>query len=474
MTREEILAVYESGPEAVVALVQGLLLQIEKWNERLTKLETQLSKTSQNSSKPPSSDGLKRKTRSLRTRSGRKSGGQEGHVGSTLAFCEKPDAVTNYPAEVCSHCGYDLSAIEAMLHEKRQVFEWPEIRLRVTEHRLEIKACPACHAETKGKCPEEVKQGVQYGSRFKALTVYLSQYDFLPYERLGELLSAVCGQNISEGSVFNAIQGCSANLNEFESRAKEVLSQAKVLNHDETGTRVAKKLHWVHSASTAEWTWYQVHAKRGTDATAEIGILPEFAGILTHDHWKPYFQYNCAHALCNAHHLRELRFIQESYKQAWAGEMADLLREINTAVKECSQSALSQPKMVAFEKRYTEILAVGMEMNPLILKSAPQRGCQKQSPARNLLDRLSNYRQEVLRFMYDFRVPFDNNQAERDIRMVKLHQKISGCFRSMAGAEAFCRIRSYLSTLKKQGFDLIDSLAQVIQGQPIIPSFTPT
>ena len=182
--------------------------------------------------------------------------------------------MTNYPAEVCSHCGHDLSAIEAMLHEKRQVFEWPKIRLRVTEHRLEIKACPVCHAETKGKCPEEVKQGVQYGSRFKALIVYLSQYDFLPYERLGELLSAVCGQSISEGSVFNAIQGCSENLSEFESRAKEVLSQAKVLNHDETGTRVAKKLHWVHSAS--EWTWYQVHTKRGQEATAEIGISLEF------------------------------------------------------------------------------------------------------------------------------------------------------------------------------------------------------
>ena len=149
------------------------------------------------------------------------------------------------------------------------------------------------------------------------MIVYLSQYDFLPYERLGELLSAVCGQSISEGSVFNAIQGCSENLSEFESRAKEVLSQAKVLNHDETGTRVAKKLHWVHSAS--EWTWYQVHTKRGQEATAEIGILPDFAGILTHDHWKPYFHYNCAHALCNAHHLRELKFIQESYKQAWAG-----------------------------------------------------------------------------------------------------------------------------------------------------------
>ena len=487
MTREEILAIYDAGSDAVIALVEGLLNQIEKLSfrvqeqdkliekltDRVTKLEAQLSKTSENSSKPPSSDGLKRKNRSLRIRSGRKPGGQEGHAGSTLSFCETPHEVKNYTAEVCSRCGQDLSAIQALIHERRQVFELPEIRLHVTEHQAEIKACPVCHSESKGVFPEDVKQGIQYGSQFKALTVYLNQYHLLPYERLGELLTVVCGQSISEGSVFNAIQGCSENLSEFESTAKAVLSQAKVLNHDETGVRVGQKLHWVHSASTADWTWYQVHTKRGQEATTEIGILPEFAGILAHDHWKPYFQYNCAHALCNAHHLRELKFIQESYKQAWAGEMADLLRDINTAVKTCSQSTLSQSERVTFEKRYTEILAVGMEMNPLIRKRTHQRGRQKQSPARNLLERLSNYQQEVLRFMYDFQVPFDNNQAERDIRMVKLHQKISGCFRSMAGAEAFCRIRSYISTMKKQGFDLIDSLAQVIRGQPVIPSFSP-
>ena len=474
MTREEILAVYEAGPEAVIALVQCLLIQIEKLNDRVTKLEAQLSKTSENSSKPPSSDGLKRKNRSLRTRSGRKPGGQEGHAGSTLSFCEKPDEFKDCPAEVCSHCGYDLRGIEALLHEKRQVFEWPEIHLQVTEYRSEIKACPVCHGETKGKFPEEVKPGVQYGSHFKGLAVYLNQQQFLPYERVGEVFEVLCGQGISEGTLFSAVQSCGENLAQFEDVAKQVLKRVERLHHDESGMRVEKKLHWVHSASTAEWSWYQVHAKRGLEPTAEIGILPEYAGILVHDHWKPYFQYSCSHALCNAHHLRELKFIQESYQQIWAGQMAELLREIKKAVEACPNAALSVVEIAEFEKRYGAILAWGLTVNPLPEKPKKKRGRQKKSPTRNLLERLSQYQPEVLRFMHDFRVPFDNNQAERDIRMVKLHQKISGCFRTMAGAQAFCRIRSYLSTLKKQGFNLIDSLAQAIQGQPIIPSFTPT
>ena len=474
ITREEILAIYEAGPDVVVELFMKQEQMLQSLRERIEKLEAQLGKNSQNSSKPPSSDGLKRKNRSLRTRSGRKPGGQEGHKGSTLSFCEKPTEVKDCPAKECSHCGHDLSSQEALIYEKRQIFEWPEVHLKVTEYRSEIKACPVCHAETKGKFPEEVKQAVQYGSHLKGLAVYFNQYQFLPYERLGEVFEVLCGQSISEGTLFNAVQSCGENLSEFEAVAKEMLKNVEVLHHDESGMRVEKKLHWVHSASTADWSWYQVHAKRGQEASAEIGILPEFAGILAHDHWKPYFQYSCVHALCNAHHLRELKFVEESYQQAWAGQMAELLREIKNAVEACPNAALSVGEIANFEKSYGEILEAGLAVNPLPEKPEKKRGRQKKSPARNLLERLSQYRPEVLRFMHDFRVPFDNNQAERDIRMVKLYQKISGCFRTMAGAQTFCRIRSYLSTLKKQGFNLINSLAQAIQGQPVIPSFTPT
>lgn len=475
MTREEILAVYETGPEAVVALVQGLLIQIEKLNDRMTKLERQLSKNSNNSSKPPSSDGFKRKTKSLRERSGKPSGGQPGHPGSTLSFVETPTHTNTYSPECCHKCGHSLASVEAgHFPEQRQVFDLPEITLEVTEHLAQRKVCPACQSETVGKFPVEVTQAVQYGSQIKALGVYLKNEDLLPYERVCKTLETVCGHSLSEGTLDNAIQSCAKNLVGFEAVAKQLLKEAEVLNHDETGLRVEKKLHWLHVASTVHVTWYGIHEKRGQLATEAIGILPEFTGILVHDHWKPYFAYWCLHALCNAHHLRELKWVEENLKQTWASQMAKLLVEIKKAVENCSDGTLPEQETSLFEVRYQAIIAAGLEKNPVVEKVAGQRGRQKKGVARNLLERLRDYQSEVLRFMHDFRVPFDNNQAERDVRMPKLHNKISGCFRSMEGAVAFCTIRSYLSTMRKQGINLLFALTQAIRGNPVLPNFAPS
>ena len=476
MKRKDILRVYEAGPEAVIALVERLLAQIVELNERVTKLEAQVSKNSSNSSKPPSSDGFKRKTKSLRERSGKPSGGQTGHPGSTLSFIETPTHTYRYSRECCDTCGHSLGSVDAgHFPEQRHVFDLPEIKLEVIEHLAERKVCPMCQSESVGQFPAEVSPAaVQYGSRIKALGVYLKNEDLLPYERVCKTLEAMCGHRLSEGTLDHAIRSCAKNLSGFEAVVKGHLKEADVLHHDETGLRVEKKLQWLHVASTAQLTWYAVHEKRGQIATATIGILPEFRGVLVHDHWKPYFAYACLHALCNAHHLRELKWVEENLKQAWASQMAKLLVEIKTSVMTCAESILPKHVASVFEARYRSILADGLKENPVPEKTLGQRGRQKKGVARNLVERLRDYQNDVLRFMLDFRVPFDNNQAERDVRMPKLHNKISGCFRSAEGAVAFCSIRSYLSTMRKQGINLLDALTQAIRGNPILPNFAPT
>lgn len=481
--------VYSSKFDAMVALIEILREEnsqlkalVASQNAEMSilkgqveSLKAQLSKNSNNSSKPPSSDGFKRKTQSLRERSGKPSGGQPGHPGSTLSFVEKPTYSHTYSPESCHKCGHSLAEVEAgHFSEQRQIFDLPEIKLEVTEHIAQRKVCPKCQSEAIGKFPAEVTQAVQYGSRIKALGVYLKNEHLLPYERVCKTLEAICGHSLSEGTLDNAIQSCAKNLSGFEAEAKRLLKEVEVLNHDETGLRVGKKLHWLHVASTVHLTWYGIHEKRGQLATEEIGILPAFKGILVHDHWKPYFAYWCLHALCNAHHLRELKWVEENLKQAWASMMAKLLVEIKKAVANCSEGTLPKREISLFEVRYQAIIAAGLEENPVLEKIAGQRGRQKKGVARNLLERLRDYQSEVLRFMHDFRVPFDNNQAERDVRMPKLHNKISGCFRSIEGAVAFCTIRSYLSTMRKQGADLLLALTQAIRGKPILPNFAPS
>lgn len=480
ISRDDIRAVYQEGEEAVVSLVEGLLGRIERLEGLTKKLENQLKKDSRNSSKPPSGDGFKKRTKSLRKKSERPSGGQKGHPGSTLEWRETVDEVVLHTVSECQQCGHDLASVAAIDHEFRQVHELPPLRLEVIEHQAEIKSCPQCKTVSLGEFPADVNSQVQYGSGLRGLMVYLMDGQLLPSERSRELLREVFGCEVSEGTLYNAREKCFEGLAPVETQIKAAVEAAAVVHFDETGLRVNSKLWWLHVACTASLTDYFVHPKRGREAIDEMAVLPNFKGIGVHDGWRSYAGYdNCAHSLCNAHHLRELRFLVERYEQPWADEMMTLLVEMKTAVdmaKALDQSALSPAQLTDFERRYAGLIADGLTANPppKVDESAPKkRGPKKQSPPKNLLDRLQTHQAAVLAFMHDFRVPFDNNQAERDVRMMKLKQKISGCFRTAEGARKFCRIRGYLSTLRKQGLTVLDALKKTFLNDPVVPALQP-
>jgi hypothetical protein len=313
---------------------------------------------------------------------------------------------------------------------------------------------------------------VQYGPGVKAAAVYLKNYQFLPYQRTCELLGDFFGCPMSEGTLANLIGECHARLEAPVQQIKAQIAQAPVAQFDESGARVEKKLWWLHAASTANATYYDIHPKRGSQALDAIGILPDFGGRAIHDFWKPYFGYDCAHGLCNAHHLRELIFVHEQHQQDWADAMIDCLLDIKAAVDQARPTAnhLTKAQIRDFEARYQSILNQGYAQNPLSpAQAGKKRGRRKKTKSRNLLERLDGHRQEALAFMYDFSVPFDNNLTERDIRMMKVQQKISGTFRSQEGAKAFCRIRSYISTARKNAVAAMDAIARVFSGNPFVP-----
>jgi transposase len=482
MKREEFRTVYDSGFEATFALVQSLSHNIDALTARVHQLEDRLAKNSRNSSKPPSSDDpAKPKPKSLRRSSAKKPGGQKGHPGSTLSLVKDPHHVVVHSPEECEGCGESLSEVEfASSYERRQVVDVPPLLgLEVTEHRLQRKRCAGCGRSTEAAFPLEAstREVVGYGPRIKALMAYLVEYQLLPYERAGELLEDLFGEPApGAGTLYSTVERCFEGLEETEEAIKEGLlggAAAVVGGFDETGLRVEGKGMWVHVASTDELTHYAVHEKRGVEATKEIGILPFFKGVAMHDGLSSYRQYEqCAHALCNAHHLRELRFIKEEHEQQWAGRMGALLLEIEEADREEAASGgtrLEPERVEEFERRYQRLLEAGLAANPPPERTG-KRGRPKQGKGKNLVDRLSKYRREVLRFMHDFRVPFDNNQAERDLRMVKVRQKISGGFRTRRGAQMFCRIRGYISTMRKQGENVLAALESVFMGEPFVPS----
>ena len=490
LSREEALAIYHAGPEVVVRVllemdgrihaleqqVQDLSARLDVSEKRVKYLEDQLAKNSRNSSKPPSTDGFKKPSpKSLRKKGQRKSGGQPGHAGHTLKMVKEADHTEIHGVKECECCHRSLADHEPDCVEKRQVHDLPPRRLVVTEHQAEIKLC-ACGHLNKAAFPEGVGAPVQYGPRARAAAVYLNNYQFLPYERTCELLDDLLACPMSEGTLANIIAECHQRLEDPVARIKEQIAQAEVAHFDESGSRVEGKLWWVHTASTVNATYYDIHRKRGREAFDAIGILPNFIGRAIHDFWKPYFGYSCLHGLCNAHHLRELIFVHEQHQQNWAGRMIDCLLDIKDAADRASQTTgrLPENQIQAFEARYQQILDEGYAQNPLPPPPASakkKRGRRKKTKPRNLLERLDEHREEVLAFMYDLNVPFENNLAERDIRMMKVQQKISGMFRTEEGAKAFCRIRSYLSTARKNTVDAIDALARAFNGMPFVPIF---
>jgi transposase len=461
--------------DALRAEVVRLRALVAELGARVQELEARLAKDSHNSSKPPSSDSPfnKPSPRSLRESKGRKPGGQEGHPGATRGLVDDPDHRVTVPLNGQCTCGQDLTTLPVEeLPERRQVIELV-IRREVTEYRTVQGRC-ACGQLHQSAWPAEVTSPVQYGPGVAALAVCLTHEQHLPYQRTAGLLQAVAGIDLSPATLYAMGRAAAKRLAAPVAAIGEALVAQAVAHADETGMRVAGALQWLHVLCTATLTFYMVHAKRGRQALAAIGLLAGFRGTLVHDHWSAYAAYDCQHAFCNAHHLRELIAIAETYPWlTWPTQLIALLCEANEATgkaRAAGLSALPEAVTTDFFRRYDDLLAEAARIHPRRTGPPGQRRRVKQSPAHNLVARLRKHRDAVLRFLTDLAVPFDNNQAERDIRMPKLKQKVSGGFRSEEGAQDFATIRSYLSTLRKQGVDTYRALVLTFQGHPPMPN----
>ena len=468
MKQTEVEALVSEGANAVAAVISRLEARIDSQEAEIAELKARLGQNSRNSSKPPSSDGYAKpspKKRSLRRPSGRKPGGQEGHGGARLEAVADPDERITYEPERCSGCEGPLADAERLAGgESRQVFDLPEGRLlRVIEHVAERRRC-GCGQVTAGEFPDGIGAPTQYGPGIRALGVYLIVYQHLPYERASQALRDLAGAAVSTGTLHGWVEAAAAGLGDFDERLRELLLCAPVVHFDETGARIAERLGWVHSQSTDTLTRYVAHRRRGGEAIDDAGVLPTFEGVAVHDGWAPYRNYaECDHALCNGHHLRELQAASEA-GHGWPVRMSELLLDAKQRVDralEAGERSLGPKLLGEIEADYERIVASGHAEHP------PAAG--KKTKAHNLLLRLERDRVEVLRFARDFRVPFTNNRAESDIRMVKLQQKISGSFRTAEGAARFLAVRGYVSTARKNGVEALASLAALTAGRPWMP-----
>lgn len=438
---------------------------------RVAELEGQLKKNSHNSSKPPSSDGLKKKPanaiKNSRERSGRKPGGQKGHGGSTLKMSRDPGHLEAHYPDHCRQCGGSLFS-RGELSGRRQVFDIPKISIEVTEHQVYRCQCEECGASQNGEYPAGVNCSVQYGDHLKALCVYLNTYQMVPYSRLRELIEDLTGQRISPGSIGNFISDCSEKLIDYEMEVIGKLLDSKVLRADETGMRRGGKTDWVHVVCNEYLTWYGIHGNRGRQAIDDFDILNRFEGTVVHDRYQSYYGYQFIHSLCNAHILRELKYFHENKGLKWAKELAKLLAKANRRKKEDKLTQHFVTRTINhFERIVQRELKRVASQTPLPRKG--KRGRVPRTEEHRLLDSLATNREDFLRFLLDPEVPFDNNLAERDLRMIKLKQKISGCFRSEKGGEQFCRIRGYVSTLRKNGLTVLEQIENAFKDNPFSP-----
>jgi transposase len=449
--------------------------QIATLMARVAELERRLGLNSRNSSKPPSSDGLaKPPPKSLRSTSGRRPGKQPGAPGSTLRQVQDPDEIVEHRPDRCRGCAAGLDDAVGAGVGVRQVFDVPPGRLRVVEHRLRWCRCRGCGVVTTASAPDGVNAPVQYGPQIAAVVVYLIVRQHLPVARAAELCAELLAAPVSTGWITTQLARASAALTGFEEAVKDTIRAAPVAHFDETGARIGGRLDWIHVAATATATWYQRHAKRGRDAIDDIAILPGYTGIAVHDAWGPYLSYlTVDHALCNAHLFRELigwRDLlkkQDPDRHSWAEDAITLLGEAYQATLTAvaaGHTALPTDALDSYQDRWTAIITAGHAARP---------AGTGRNPIRALLNRMHGCTTEIWRFAHDFTVPFDNNQAERDIRMAKVQLKISGCWRTTTGADHWLRVRSYISTVMKTGINVMQALRDALRGSPWLPA-TPT
>jgi len=468
--REELLRQARRQPERVVDRLLEAEQQVEKLCAKVRQLEDRLACDSTNSSLPPASDGLAKPSppRSLRRKTGRKPGGQPGHPGHTLQPVAQPNHIQVHPLDrcPCGQCqGVSLAGQPVLDYERRQVFDLPPCKLEVTEHRAEIKRCPVSGRLVTAVFPPGVEAPVQYGPHFRGFTLYFFNEQFQPFKRLQRSCRDLFGQPLSLGTLTRTNEQAYHTLAPVETATIRGLIQAPATNVDESGVRVAGRLHWLHVASTNQLTFYGVHGKRGSEAMDALGVLPHCRHWLVHDHWKPYYKYDALHVLCNQHLLRELKFLAEEHHQAWATELSQFLLEWKD--HPLTPMGLDEASFKRVHARYKAIVRQGRRIHP---RRQPGQGRTRQGKAANLLDRLEDYDLSVLAFLLDPEVPFTNNQSEQDIRMIKVKQKISGGFRTLRGSQVFARIRGYLSTCRKQGRNLWEACYQVVIGQPFMPN----
>ena len=473
---------YQQENEQLKQRIQELEAALQAAQQQIADLTALLNQNSRNSNWPSSRDKSrqKKRTKSLRRKSKRQPGGQTGHEGKTLEFHAQPDQVETHRPQQCGHCQQPFSPDQpALAEQRRQVHDLPPLAIVVTEHRVQTVRCAGCGETSQGAFPTDVTHPVQYGPGVRQLAIYLKHAQFIPYDRSRQFFADLFGLDLSPGSLQNFTTKAAQRLRRVTGQIKGALARSPVGHFDESGFYVGGQRHWLHTAGTRTLTYYQAHHRRGRKATDAIGVLPVFGGTAVHDNWSAYWQYErCQHGLCNAHHLRELTAVAENDQQRWAARFKQFLlaaKQVVSITKDAGLSGLPARKVAQIDRIYRRLVALGLAANPPPPDGWPQgkRGRPRKPKPRNLAERLQAQQRATLAFVYDFKVPFDNNLAERDIRMLKVQQKISGCFRSPDGADAFCTIRSYISTIRKQGLSVWDALGSVFSDTLLMPDLTP-
>lgn len=477
-----------TGKEQLIAMILQLLGWIAALRGHDQNLRARLAQSSRNSSRPPSSDGPdKPAPKSQRKRTGRKTGGQPGHDGVTLELKKVADHYEYCKLDLsqdCDNCGEPLSLANVREAVRRQVWDLPPPpALEVTEWQADSVRCTCGRVHT-AQFPSQVPQRIQYGPRIQGIVFYVSQYQLEPYSRCQEMMHDLHGVDLSQGTINNILKRAHEGLWDFELRMTALLSSMDLVHFDETGIYVKSKgnKYWLHVACTELHTLFHADKRRGTWGMRRQGVLPNFKGIAVHDHWESYFTFDCKHVLCNAHHLRELTYAHEQYQQSWAKKLMECLVQANEeviAAREEGKTALPAKRLAYFSSLYDCILEEGKKAVLLLPAPPPPKNPKKsgkpaQHKIKNLYDRLGGFKHATLAFMYDLSIPFSNNQGERDIRMTKVKLKVSGCFRSIDGAKMFARARSYISTAKKQGVNVLDAVTAIFSGKagPLIRRMT--